>query len=424
MTSDPILISLPSDKSITHRAFIFSALSDGPCQLQNVGNGADLGSTRRVLSQLGIKINQENQHTWIVYGKGFMHPFQQSSSPLDCGNSGTTSRLLMGLLGAQKINATLIGDASLSQRPMLRLGKLLNQMGTDIQCSDQGKMPVRINAIDHRIKSGQYHTQSSSAQIKSAMLLAGLYADGEVEISENLLSRDHTERFFQALGIGIQRKNECTVLVEPIHQKIPAFDIDIPGDFSSACFWITASLLSQKRVYLQNVNLNPTRTGFLEIIQKMGAHFEIQNLRLYFGEEIADLLIYPSNLKGIDIDEHLALRAIDELPLFAILAANAIGTSTVKGAKELRVKESDRIEAMALGLKKLGCDIEAREDGWHIEGGVLHGGAISSFSDHRIAASFRIARLKAQGKILIDDESCVDISYPEFNRLFDLCFRI
>jgi 3-phosphoshikimate 1-carboxyvinyltransferase len=413
-------ITLPSDKSITHRAFILSALATGKSKLDNVGQGADLRSTRTVLSQLGVKIEKENQ-SWIIHGKGWQSPFQKSLAPLDCGNSGTTSRLMMGLLCAQNFESTLIGDASLSKRPMLRLSTQLSAMGGHCQCASNGSLPVQISAKHSSIQSGHYHTNSSSAQIKSSMLLAGLYANDLVQITEHLLSRDHTERMFESLGINIHR-DQLTLTLSPLSQPIAPLSLAIPGDFSSACFWIAASLISHRSLWIENVNLNPTRTGFLDIIAQMGGKYQIHDLHLHYGEEVGDLEIFPSELSGIQIDETLALRALDELPLVALLASVSKGQTEVRGAKELRVKESDRIEAMTINLRKLGIDIESLDDGWRIEGGDLNAGTIDSFEDHRIAMTFRIARLKSKGHIQIIDEACAQISYPEFNALFDDIF--
>ena len=416
-----IKITLPSDKSITHRAFILSALVNGTSKLDNVGQGADLRSTRSVLAQLGVHISRENQ-SYLVQGKGFLNPFQKSDLPLDCGNSGTTSRLMMGLLCNQAFESTLIGDASLSRRPMLRLTQKLNQMGALCESASQGSLPVQIFPQRSKIKSGHYHTNSSSAQIKSSMLLAGLYAQDLVSITENLLSRDHTERLFQSLGIGIQR-NHLTLTLSPITQAIEPLNLAIPGDFSSACFWIASSLISHRSLWIENVNLNPTRTGFLDIITQMGGQYRIHDLHLHYGEEVGNLEIFPSELSGIKIGEELALRALDELPLVALLASLSKGQTEVRGAKELRVKESDRIEAMTSNLRKLGIQIESLDDGWLIEGGELNGGNVDSFEDHRIAMTFRIARLRAKGKIEIHDEDCAQISYPEFNAQFDQIFE-
>ncbi len=416
-----IKITLPSDKSITHRAFILSALAQGTSKLDNVGQGADLRSTRSVLAQLGVAIKRENQ-SYLVQGKGHLKAFQKSNTPLDCGNSGTTSRLMMGLLCTQAFDSTLIGDASLSRRPMLRLTQKLNQMGGICESSSLGSLPVQIFSQTSKIKSGHYHTNSSSAQIKSAMLLAGLYAQDLVKITENLLSRDHTERLFQSLGIGIQR-DHLTLTLSPISQAIEALNLAIPGDFSSACFWIASSLISDRSIWIENVNLNPTRTGFLEIIAQMGGKYQVHDLHLHYGEEVGNLEIFPSELSGIKIEEELALRALDELPLVALLASLSKGQTEVRGAKELRVKESDRIEAMTTNLRKLGIQIESLEDGWLIEGSELNGGNVDSFDDHRIAMTFRIARLRAKGKIEIHGEDCAQISYPEFNEQFDQIFE-
>ena len=403
-------VTVPGDKSISHRAVMFGALAKGKTEITGFLRGADCLSTISCFRQLGISID-ETADKIIVHGKG-LHGLSAPADTLDTGNSGTTTRLLSGILAGQNFTSVLDGDASIRKRPMRRIMTPLSQMGASIRslyANDCAPLQITGTAL-HGIS---YHSPVASAQVKSAVLLAGLYADGETSVTEPAVSRNHTELMLKSFGADI-RSEGLTAVVKP-DPCLCGTDILVPGDISSAAYFIAAGcLVPDAEILIRNVGINPTRDGILQVAKEMGADITLLNKK-DSGEPVADLLIKSSSLHGVAIGGDIIPTLIDELPVIAVMAAAAKGTTVIKDAAELKVKESDRIAVMTGNLSAMGCDITATEDGMIIQGGnTLHGAVIDSHSDHRIAMSFAIASLIADGKTEIKGADCVKISYPDF----------
>ena len=406
-------LTIPGDKSISHRGIMLGAISRGTTEITNFLQGADCLSTISCFQKMGIPI--ENEGSLVrIQGKG-LHGLQEPQSVLDAGNSGTTTRLLSGILCGQDFSCQLTGDDSIQKRPMERIMKPLRQMGADIRSlKDNGCAPLSITG--RKLHAVDYLSPVASAQVKSCVLLAGLYADGPTSVTEPFLSRDHTERMLAYFGAKVSSlETTATVQPEPL---LEGRQIEVPGDISSAAYFIAAALIVPgSEVLLKNVGVNPTRDGILRVCRQMGADITLLNERLVSQEPVADLLIRSSDLKGTVIEGSLIPTLIDEIPIIAILAAFADGVTTIRDAGELKVKESNRIDAMVTELSKMGADIQGTDDGMIIKGGApLSGAAIDSRLDHRIAMSFATAGLAAEGTTTILQDSCIAISYPDFFR--------
>ena len=404
-------LAVPGDKSISHRSVMFGALSEGITEAENFLTGADCLSTISCFRQMGISVEQ-NGTSVVVHGKG-LHGLIRPSGIIDAGNSGTTVRLLSGILAGQPFDSTITGDASIQKRPMKRVMTPLSQMGASItSVHENGCAPLQIKGSPlHGI---HYLSPVASAQVKSCVLLAGLYADAPTSVTEPAISRNHSELMLRYFGADIQCEGTTsTVLPDPrlIGQKV-----NVPGDISSAAYFIAAALLVPgSEVLLKNVGINPTRDGMLRVVRAMGGDVTLVNENTDGAEPCADLLIRSSSLHATTIEGELIPTLIDELPVIAVLAAFAEGTTIIKDAAELKVKESDRIAVMTENLKRMGADVEPTDDGMIIHGGrPLHGATINPHLDHRIAMSFAIAALAADGETDIQDADCVKISYPGF----------
>ena len=405
-------IHVPGDKSITHRALILSALAEGSSTLRGYCRGEDCLNTLSSLQQLGVPIKVEPDKVYVS-GKG-LWGLNESAEPLDCGNSGTGLRLLTGVLAGQQFFSVLTGDASLRSRPMGRIVKPLQLMGAHIQGRNGGELAPLV-VTGSPLKGMEYVSPISSAQVKSAVLLAGLFAKGETRFSEPLLSRDHTERMFRFLNIPFEVERNSIHLTG--QRSFKAKDLFVPGDLSAAAFFIVgASIMPDSEVRIPNVGLNPARTGILDILLEMGANIQIENQREESGEPIGDLFIRPAQLRGISICRTQVPKTIDEFPIFCVAAAMAEGKTTVTGAEELRVKETDRIKAMVTELKKLNVEIEETPDGFIVRGrSTIRGGYCRSYGDHRVAMAVAIAALAAQSPTQIEDTDCIETSFPGFH---------
>ncbi len=404
-------ITLPGDKSISHRALMFTALGDGVSRLENLNPGADVKTTQNALINCGIGI-EEKAGVVHVQGGG-LRPFKQPEYALNCGNSGTTARLMMGLLAAHPIHVQFTGDHSLSKRPMDRVFRPLQQMGANLSATQRKYFPLMLSGRD--LWALDYELPYASAQVKSAILLAGLHAKGETTVKSPAFSRDHTEQMLKAMGAKINVKGR-EVTVKKLIKPLSAIDFVVPGDFSAAAFFIAAALLvPESDLILRNVGVNPTRIAFLHAVQEMGGDVSIANKKVHQGEAVADLRIKSSKLKGIHVYPEQIANLIDELPLIALLATQAEGETVVEGAEELRVKESDRIAAMVTNLSGWGAKIFERPDGFNVEGPTaLSGGKVTTFDDHRIAMSLGIAGLISREPARFDNPDCVEISHPGF----------
>ena len=404
-------ITIPSDKSISHRAVIFSSLANGKSVIKNFSKGHDPLSTLEVCKNLGINYEFINNELHIT-SQGRL---QTPENPLYCGNSGTTMRLMAGVLAGQKFNSTLTGDQSLSKRPMKRIIEPLSLMGASIASNDN-RAPLKISGA--KLHGIDYTSRLASAQVKSAILLAGLFADGKTVFTEPYLSRNHTELMLSYMGADI-RTNGLTVEISKSELKPQT--IEISGDISSAAYFIAAGLIvPDSEIILQNIGLNPTRTGILDVLKSMGADIEILDKRTVSNEITGDLRVCTSDLKSCEISGDLIPRLIDEIPVIAVLATQAEGTTVIKNAEDLRNKESDRIRAVVTELKKLGADIEETQDGMIINGKTpLKGGAeVNTYNDHRLAMSLYTAGLISEKEILIKDFDWINISFPEFESIF------
>ena len=404
-------IRLPGDKSISHRALMFTALSDGLSRLENLNPGADVTTTKNTLVNCGIRI--EEKHDVIHVNGGGLRPFKQPEKGIDCGNSGTTARLMMGLLAAHPIHAQFTGDASLSKRPMDRVFRPLQQMGANISANKRKYMPLMLSGRD--LWALDYQLPYASAQVKSAILLAGLHAKGQTTVKSPAFSRDHTEKMLKAMGARIRIKGR-EVSVQPLTKPLKPIDFIVPGDFSAAAFFIAAALMVPgSDLIIRGVGVNPTRIAFLEAVKEMGGKVTVANKSKHSGEDIADLKIRYSKLKGITIHPEKIPNLIDELPLIALLGSQAEGETVVTGAEELRVKESDRIEAIVTNLTAWGAKIFESPDGFHVDGSTpLEGGEVKTHDDHRIAMTMGVGGLISKLPAKLDNPGCVDISYPGF----------
>jgi 3-phosphoshikimate 1-carboxyvinyltransferase len=403
-------VTFPGDKSISHRAVMFAAIAHGTSRIRHCSLGGDNRSTLQALQTLGVEIRREGDEV-TVSGRGW-DGLCAPARVIDCGNSGTTMRLLAGLLAARPFTSRLDGDASLRRRPMGRVIVPLRAMGAAIS-SERGddRAPLRIEG--QRLRGITYHSPVASAQVKSALILAGLQAQGCTQVWEPVRSRDHTERLLPAFG-GRLAVHDTMVTVEG-GQELHACDIDVPGDLSSAAFFIGAALvIPGSELHVRSVGLNPTRTGVLDIFRAMGGAITTLHLREICGEPVGDVVVRASSLQGIDIAGEWVVRAIDELPIVAVVAACARGTTTIRGAQELRVKESDRLYALATSLRTLGIEVVEFPDGLAIEGGRLHGGQGQSFGDHRIAMALSVAGLAGTGEMVLKGIDSVAISFPGF----------
>lgn len=404
-------VTIPGDKSISHRAVMFGALANGTTEITNFLQGADCLSTINCFRQLGIDI-ENTPDKILVHGKG-LYGFKKPDNLLDVGNSGTTMRLISGILAAQKFETILSGDNSIQSRPMKRIMEPLRLMGADvISLKNNDCAPLRITGAP--LQGIHYHSSVASAQVKSCVLLAGLYADGETSVTEPSISRNHTELMLRGFGASVLCRDKTTTILpnpEFIGQKI-----DVPGDISSAAYFIAAGLIVPgSEILIKNVGINPTRDGMIRVCQAMGADMTLLNKRETGGEPVADILVRHSNLKSTIIEGEIIPTLIDEIPMIAVMACFAKGTTIIKDAAELKVKESDRITVIVDNLSRMGAHITATDDGMIIEGGhPLHGAIIDSHSDHRIAMSFAIGALAAEGETEISDADCIKISYPNF----------
>ncbi len=407
-------IRVPGDKSISHRSIMLGSLAEGVTHVSGFLEGEDSLATLQAFRNMGVKIDGPENGTVVIHGVG-MHGLRAPESDLDLGNSGTSMRLLSGLLAGQEFDSTLVGDSSLSSRPMRRVTGPLAQMGAQIQANEDGTAPLKIKG-GIQLKGIDYPMPVASAQVKSSLLLAGLYADGETSVTEPAPTRDHTERMLN--GFGYQVKRDGSRISLSGGGKLTACDIDVPADISSAAFFLVgATIAPDSDLVLEHVGMNPTRDGVINILRLMGADIEVNNQRDVGGEPVADLRVRSTKLNGIRIPEDQVPLAIDEFPSIFIAAACAEGETVLTGAEELRVKESDRIQVMADGLLVLGIDAQATEDGIRIQGGQLSGGEVESHGDHRIAMSFAMAALRADGAIKINDCRNVDTSFPGFDSL-------
>lgn len=403
-------IRVPGDKSISHRSIILSSIADGSSRITGFLEGEDSLKTLKAFQSMGVSIERYDDHIQVhgVSIDGLSEPQEQ----LDMGNSGTAMRLLIGLLAGQAFDSELIGDDSLSSRPMNRVINPLKTMGAAIDSDVNGTAPIKIHGRSN-LRAIEYDMPMASAQVKSCLLLAGLYAKGETIVREPAPTRDHTERMLRGSGCNVETNGGEIRITGG--QRLRANDIDVPADISSAAFFlVAASIAENSGLTLEHVGVNPTRTGVIDILKLMGADIILSNQREIGGEPVADLTVRSANLKGIDIPEELVPLAIDEFPVLFVAAACAEGTTRLTGAAELRVKESDRIQSMADGLKILGINALPVEDGMTIEGGQIGQGEIESHGDHRIAMAFSVASLRAGGPIKILNCANVDTSFPGF----------
>ncbi len=409
-------LSVPGDKSISHRLLMLAAVTDGPSSIHGMNSGEDVDRTLIALQHCGVTVEHEEEAVRIL-GQG-IRPFEQPVHPIDCGNSGTTARLMMGLLAGHPLHIQFSGDVSLTQRPMDRVIRPLQQMGANISARDQRFLPLMLSGRD--LWAIQYDLPMASAQVKSALILAGLWAHGETIIRSPNATRDHTERLLSEMGARV-KVDGLDVHVAPLEEALQAFEITVPGDFSAAAFWIGAAILNPgSELHIRQVGINPSRTAFLEILKMMGAKIEIQAQNEAWGEPLADLIIRYSTLNGIAVPEELVPNLIDELPLIALLASQAEGETRITGARELRIKESDRIHAMAVNLMNWGAELEEFEDGLLIKGPAqLRGGAVQTFGDHRIAMTMLVGGLIADEAARLDNAECIGISYPGFEKDLD-----
>ncbi len=408
-------VRVPGDKSISHRAILLGALAEGVTEVSGFLSGADCLATIRAFQAMGVAIEREGENRVNIHGRG-LHGLRVADRPLDVGNSGTSMRLIAGVLAGQAFASELVGDASLSQRPMRRVTEPLIRMGAQIATSATGTAPLVIHgrrplhAIDYRMPV-------ASAQLKSCLLFAGLYGEGLTRVHECVISRDHSERMLERFGVSVTRTDDTLSIAGG--QTLSACPIAVPGDISSAAFFLVAGLLAKEgEVLLENVGINRTRAAIVEILRRMGGKITVFDAREIGGEPVANLLVKPSRLRGIRVPDALVPIAIDELPILFVAAACAQGTTRATSLQELRVKESDRLAAMENGLRALGVDCQASEDTMTIRGGVsLSGGTVDSHGDHRIAMSFAVAALRAAAPIHILDCANVATSFPNFREL-------
>ena len=408
-------LSVPGDKSISHRGVMFGSIAKGTTELTGFLDGADCRSTIACFRAMGIKIEQVKDHV-MIHGNG-LHGLQAPTSMLDVGNSGTTTRLISGILSAQNFTSELNGDASIQKRPMKRIMDPLSQMGASIvSLKGNGCAPLRITG--QPLHGIHYNSPVASAQVKSCILLAGLYADGETSVTEPAISRNHTELMLGGFGATIRSEGN-TAIIQPA-KELYGQQIAIPGDISSAAYFIAAGLIAEDAdILITNVNTNPTRAGIIQVAKAMGGKITLENERIVSGEPVADLHVTSSTLHGCEISGDIIPTLIDEIPVIAVMASAAVGTTTIRDAAELKVKESDRITTVTENLSAMGCNITPTEDGMIIQGGnALHGATIQTYLDHRIAMAFTVASLLTEEEVTLDHPECVTISYPEFYQDF------
>ncbi|MFH1387106.1 MAG: 3-phosphoshikimate 1-carboxyvinyltransferase [bacterium] len=414
-------IHVPGDKSISHRAIMLGAIAKGKTVVENFLMSADCLATIECFRKMGVEIQMPNAECLmpnegkiIIKGKG-LKGLKRPEGILDVGNSGTTMRLMTGILAGQGFTSEITGDKSIQKRPMGRVAVPLQQMGADF--GSEGEIFAPFKVFGRKLKGMTYELPVASAQVKSAILLAGLYADGETTVIEKITSRDHTERMLEHFGLRISKTgNEIRVTG---NEEFSGAEVDVPGDISSAAFFMVAGLLiPNSEIKIMNVGVNPTRTGIIDVLHRMGANIEVQNERIISGEPRADIIVRTSELGAIKIDGEIIPRIIDEIPIIAVAATQAQGVTEIRGAKELRVKESDRIKTVAAELRKFGAQIEELGDGLRIYGTTtLKGSTIQSYGDHRIAMAMSIAGLVATGKTVIEETECVETSFPGFEEL-------
>lgn len=408
-------LRVPGDKSISHRAIMLGSLAEGRTAISGFLQGEDCLATLNAFRAMGVPIEQPEPGRVLISGVG-LHGLAAPDHPLDLGNSGTSMRLMSGLLAGQSFDTVLTGDASLTRRPMRRVIEPLTQMGARISAADAGCAPLRIHG-GQTLTGIDYALPVASAQVKSCLLLAGLYAQGVTRVTEPAPTRDHTERMLQGFGYPVQRQDQRSIAVTG-GGRLQGASIDVPADISSAAFFLVgASIAPGSDLVLEHVGVNPTRTGVIDILRLMGADIEVLNPRQVGGEPVADLRVRHAPLHGVRIPEALVPLAIDEFPALFIAAACAQGVTVLTGAAELRVKESDRIQVMADGLNALGVAAGPTSDGIIIQGGTLSGATLASHGDHRIAMSFAIAALRASGPITLLDCANVNTSFPGFASL-------
>ena len=412
-------IRVPGDKSISHRSIMFGSIAEGTTHVTGFLEGEDSLNTLRAFKAMGVEIEGPVDGKVTIHGVG-MNGLKQPSGSLDMGNSGTSMRLLSGLLSGQAFDLELTGDRSLSKRPMKRVTDPLALMGAKVDTAEGGCPPLKIHG-GSQMKGIHYDMPMASAQVKSCLLLAGMYAQGETSVTEPAPTRDHTERMLTAFGYPVLTQKDETGQSRMSLQgggKLTACDIDVPSDISSAAFFmVMGAIAKDANILIRHVGINPTRTGVIDILKLMGANITMENQQQIGGEPVADIRVRSSQLKGIHVPEALVPLAIDEFPVLFVAAACAEGQTVVTGAHELRVKESDRIQVMADGLVALGVDAVATDDGMVINGGPVRSGTVNSHDDHRIAMAFSVASLRAEGEIVIDDCDNVNTSFPTFMEL-------
>jgi 3-phosphoshikimate 1-carboxyvinyltransferase len=402
---------VPGDKSISHRTLMLGAIAEGETRVSGILHGEDIKATAAAFQQMGVQIDWYDDTKVSIQGVG-LNGLCPPKKPLDLGNSGTSARLLAGLLAGQRFESTLTGDASLQRRPMQRIVTPLLQMNADLTCSENGTLPIHIKE-SHALKGIHYVMPVASAQLKSCLLLAGLYAEGKTSIEEPAPTRDHTERLLASFSHPVEGLGEVVCISKA--DKLTATDITVPGDISSAAFLMVGACIADgSDITLRQVGVNPTRHAVIEILQMMGADISLHNHSDLGREPVADIRIKSSQLHGIEIPSNLVPSAIDEFPAILIAAAFADGLTVLRDAAELRVKESDRIQVMVDGLQATGIHATPTEDGIRIEGGIMHGGTVNSHTDHRIAMAFTVAGIRATESIRILDCYNVNTSFPGF----------
>ena len=413
-------IRVPGDKSVSHRSVMFSAIAKGKVHVRNFLEAADCLSTAACMKALGAGVERQADGSFLVTGVG-LHGLKEPQGVLDAGNSGTTLRLLLGILAAQPFFSSLAGDASLSRRPMGRVVEPLTRMGAAIRGRGSDRfLPLAVLPHEGSLRAMDYESPVASAQVKSAVLLAGLYAERATCLTEPALSRDHTERMLSAFGAKIEREG-TKVTIEPADELFAPEEIVVPGDISSAAYWlVAASLIEGSDIILQDVGVNPTRTGILDVLSDMGANITIDNERESGGEALADIRVRSASLRGASFGGEIIPRLIDEIPILAVAALFADGDTVISGAAELRVKETDRLAAVTAELNRLAPDaVEAKEDGMVIHGGrTLSPASCRTYDDHRMAMSLTVAGAAGAG-VTLDAPSCVNISYPSFYQTLD-----
>jgi 3-phosphoshikimate 1-carboxyvinyltransferase len=405
-------VSLPADKSISHRSALLSALGRGPSRIFNYPNSADPQSTLDCLRTLGVTAERNDDGVMEVTGRG-LRGLSPPTEPVNCGNSGTTMRLLSGILAGQRFGSVLTGDESLRQRPMERIADPLSVMGARVSLQD-GHAPIRIRAARDGLEPIEYRLPVASAQVKSCVLLAGLYAEGDTVVLEPTPARDHTERM---LDLEVEEVGGVRRLVVEDGHTVPATTWTVPGDFSGAAFFLVAgSLVPDSELHLEDVGLNPSRTALLEVLDGMGADITVENERVQGREPVGDITVRSAPLSGVDVGGRLIPNLIDEIPVLAVAAACADGRTEIRDAHELRVKETDRLHAMAENLNALGAEVQEREDGLIIDGNGpnLLSTTVRSFGDHRIAMAMGVAGLVAHGSTPVNDAECAQVSFPSF----------